>query len=69
MEEIVQSHITTILHLPHSVTSLLAEVLACKLHSTHSKGVRDVVCLPLLVLMIGIQCGNLEPKNTLVGHI
>ena len=47
MEEIVLTHIAAISHVPHSVRPLPEEVLPCKLHNAHSKGVSGTVCLIL----------------------
>ena len=47
MEEIVHTLIAAILYVLHSVKSLLAEVLACKMQNAHSKGMWGAVCLIL----------------------
>ena len=47
MEEIVQTPIATISHVPHSVRPLQAEYVAFELHNAYSKGVWGAVCLIL----------------------
>ena len=41
----MQTPIATISYVPHGVRSLLAEILASKLHNAHSKGMWGAVCL------------------------
>ena len=63
IEEMIQTSIFVILHVPCSVRLLLTDVLASKLHHSHSKVMWDAVSL-IVFAKSGLYFPPVSAKNT-----